>query len=181
MKRCLFHSSIVLVSACCVLFQSCFSAKAQTPDSMNSVSLIGGIGNYEYLYSGFNFPIARNNYFETAIGIKPWSFQSEFYAMMYIDAGIPIFDQDHAPLLKLYLQPKIIIWYFNNEWNRFVFLGVGPEARLIYPINSRLHLGGSLGIIYNMQLYYERKTYEEVGYPKELQPSFSLELFYRLK
>ncbi|HYV90750.1 MAG TPA: hypothetical protein VE978_03170 [Chitinophagales bacterium] len=178
MKRHLFHSMMTPASLCSIFY---FSAQAQSSDSINSISIIGGAGNYEYLYSGFNFPFATNFYLETAIGIKPWNLKTEFYAMTYVDIGIPLFDSEHQPLLQLYLQPKFFCWYFNNEWNRFIFLGLAPEARLRYPISGRLGLCGTVGVIYNLQLYYERKTYEEVGYPKELQPSFSLQLSYQLK
>src|SRR5438093_499683 len=74
------------------------------------------------------------------------------------------------------LQLKIFSWYFNNDYNKFLMLGVNPELRLIHKVNSRLQMLVSAGIVYNALLHYERKTNEEVGFPKDWQPSFSLQV-----
>jgi len=152
----------------------------QKNDSLNTVKIIAGVGNYEYLYAGLNIPILKTSYTEFAIGIKPWNFSSEFYAMMYFDVGLPLFETGKHHLLRAYLQPKAVTWYFNNEYNRFVFIALGGEIRLTYSLNRKIDLSASAGALYNLELHYERKTYEEVGYPKELQPSFSVQLAFPL-
>ena len=154
---------------------------AQKNDSVRQVKMIVGVGNYEYLYSGINMQIFKIAYAEFAIGIKPWNFSSEFYAMTYLDAGLSLFNNAKHPVIRTYLQPKAVTWYFNNDFNRFVFIGLGAELRLVYSITDKIEAAGSAGALYNFELYYERKTYEEVGYPKELQPSFSVQFLFSLK
>jgi hypothetical protein len=155
--------------------------KAQTTPVKDPVSLIAGIGNYEYLHAGVHIPFSGNHYFETGAGIKPWNFKSEFYASTFLGAGFPLFNSDKSFLFKTIHQAKVFFWYFNNEYNRFVFFGLGPEARIVYSLSRRMNLCGSFGAVYNFQIYYERKTYEEVGFPKELQPSFSFQIQFALK
>lgn len=173
---------IYLCLAISIIFLALVSPiNAQRSDTTRSVEIIVGAGNYEYLYSGINIPLFKTNYTEIAIGIKPWDFQSEFYAMMYVDAGLALFTIKKHPAITTFIQPKIVTWYFNNEYNRFLFIGLGGEIRVAYALSERVELCGSLGALYNLELSYERKTYEEVGYPKELQPSCSIQLAFRLK
>ena len=163
-----------------LLFFHSNDSVAQKNDSLNSLKIIAGLGNYEYLYSGINVKTLKVLYTEFAVGIKPWNFSNEFYAMAYLDAGLPLFNYEKHTIIKTYLQPKVLTWYFNNEFNRFVFIGIGGEIRLVYPITDQVQVAGTAGALYNLELYYERKTYEEVGYPKELQPSFSIQVLFSL-
>lgn len=149
----------------------------------NSAGIAAGIGNYEYLHAGVNLPVHhRGAYIETAIGIKPWNISSATYAMFYLSLGIPFLkERTGVRFIEPFFQLKLLPWYFNNQFNTFVMLGAGPEFRLVHNLNSRLQLLGSGGIIYNALLHYERKTNEEVGWPKEWQPLFRLQLCYRIK
>jgi len=75
----------------------------------------------------------------------------------------------------------LVCWVFNNIYNHFKFLGTNPEKRIAYTIKKRMQVCGNIGGLYNTKLYYERKTYKEVGWPKEWQPSFSVQLLYWIK
>ncbi|MEO6168120.1 MAG: hypothetical protein ABIO46_07480 [Chitinophagales bacterium] len=166
----------------CTGFIFCTTATlAQDNTAKHSLSLLAGIGNYESVYSGVNVGFSRNHYFEVAVGIKPWNLENELYVMMYADVGIPLFKKEELSVMKIYFQPKVITWYLNNDYNRFLFIAIGPELRVTYNLAHALQVCGSAGLVYNAKLYYERKTYEEVGWPLEYQPSFSLQIAYRLR
>lgn len=172
---------LFFVSLCTGFILGTTAAMAQDTTAEKSWSVIAGIGNYESVYSGVNIGFSGNHYFETAIGIKPWNLENELYAMMYADIGIPLFKKDELSVMKIYFQPKVITWYLNNDYNRFLFIAIGPELRFTYNLSTALQVCASAGLVYNAKLYYERKTYEEVGWPLEYQPSFSLQIAYRLR
>lgn len=147
-----------------------------------SPGILAGIGNYEYLHAGMNIPVGKRSYLETALGLKPWNISSETYAMIYVQFGVPMLKKSAgARFIEPHLQAKAVTWYFDNEFNTFAMLGIGPEVRLTHYLNSSFQLAANGGIIYNTNLHYERKTNEEVGWPKEWQPSFSIQVCYRIK
>lgn len=159
--------------------QSESSSDKQAPVSTDRLAIIAGAGNYEYLHAGVNIPIKHNYYFETAIGIKPWGF-NERYMMGYVCFGGQLLKEKQKKI-KPYLHLKLLCWDLDNAYNHFLFLAINPEIRVCYTVNKRIQLCGNVGGLYNSMLYYKRKTYEEVGWPKEWQPSFSLQLLYRIK
>lgn len=119
---------------------------------------------------------------EAAFGLKPWALFREKYTMGYLLFGAPVLKRKETPRkINPFLQLKSLIWNLNNRYNRLAMFGINPELRLQYDLSERMFLCGNGGIIYNMLLYYQRKTYSEAGWPKEFQPSFSLQLFYRVK
>ncbi|MBA3704411.1 MAG: hypothetical protein H0W84_00480 [Bacteroidetes bacterium] len=145
------------------------------------LSVIGGMGNYEYLHVGLNVVLKHKYYFETAVGIKPWGFR-ERYMMGYICFGGRFLkEKEKIKKLKPYLHLKLLCWDLDNAYNHFLFLGINPEIRIAYTLKKRLQLCGNIGGAYNTKLYYKRKTYEEVGWPKEWQPSFSIQFLYLIK
>lgn len=154
-------------------------SKKQASVSADRLAIIVGAGNYEYLHAGVNVPIKHRYYFETSIGIKPWGF-NERYMMGYVCFGGQLLKEKQKKI-KPYLHLKLLCWDLDNAYNHFLFLAINPEIRISYAINERIQLCGNIGGLYNSMLYYKRKTYEEVGWPKEWQPSFSLQLFYRIK
>jgi hypothetical protein len=153
---------------------------SQTEDPKNKFAIVGGVGNYEYVHIGLNRSIKKNYYLEAAVGIKPWGISKEKYAMGYLCFGGTILKQKERKI-QPYLHLKLLVWDLDNPYNQFVFLGINPEIKFSYKINQRTQLAANIGAIYNNMLYYNRKTYEEVGWPKQWQPSFSVELLYRLK
>lgn len=56
-----------------------------------------------------------------------------------------------------------------------------PEVGLGYKLNDKIAIMTNGGVSYNIQMIYKRKTYEEVGWPYDWQPTFSIQLKYRLK
>lgn len=180
-RNIILFPGLFFVSLCAGFILCTTPTMAQDTTAEKSWSIIAGIGNYESVYSGVNIGFSGNHYFEAAIGIKPWNLEKEVYAMMYADVGIPLFKKDELSVLKMYFQPKLITWYLNNDYNRFLFIAIGPELRFAYNFSPAIQLCGSAGLVYNAKLYYERKTYQEVGWPLEYQPSFSLQIAYRIR
>ena len=128
---------------------SCFS---QDEQPFPILSLVSGLGNYEYLHLGINLRIKKKNYFETALGIKPWGFNNNNYQVFYLSFGRQLLKEKPRKITP-FIQIKEMIWHFNNTYNQFVVLGTNAELRLLYSINKRFRLCLNGGVIYNDPIY----------------------------
>ncbi len=171
------RSTICLLVGC---FLS-FNALALQTDSLNKkTALFIGFGNYEYLHIGISYSVKQKHYAELAVGIKPWAFNKSNYQMAYFCLGTMLSETKTYKLTPS-IHLKCIIWSFDNEFNKFVVLGINPEFRITKKIKNQYTLSLNAGALYNSPLTYKRKTYEEVGWPKEWQPSFSVQFLYFIK
>ena len=100
--------------------------------------------------------------------------------MAYLNFGRKLL-KEKPRKLNLFIQLKLLTWHFNNKYNEFLVEGFNPELRLTYTINKRSLISLNGGILYNSPFYYDRKTYQEVGWPHEWQPSFSVQYLIRIK
>lgn len=165
---------------CLLFFSQLVILKAQKDTAKQRPFVFAGIGNYEYLHVGINVPIRKKYYFEIAAGIKPWGFENYNYQMAYLGFGRKLL-KEKPRKLNLFIQLKLLTWHFNNKYNEFLVEGINSELRLTYSINKRSMISLNGGVLYNSPLYYDRKTYLEVGWPHEWQPSFSLQYLIRIK
>ncbi|MCE9539476.1 MAG: hypothetical protein K8R85_09690 [Bacteroidetes bacterium] len=162
----------------CTITISVFAQKTDWPNKNNSIFI--GVGNYEYLNVGFNTSIKQKHYVEVAVGIKPWGFNSSKYQMAYFCLGTKLF-KERTFIFTPNIHLKCLLWNFSNDYNRFVVLGINPEFRITKTIKNNLEFSLTSGILYNSPLYYQRKTYLEIGWPKQWQPSFGVQFFYFIK
>lgn len=154
---------------------------AQTDSTKtHALQVISGVGNYEEFYLGLEKNISSKGYLEGAIGLRPYNRAHEKYYMSYICYG-----ERWVAERKRRLVPsrhlKLLFWHLENDVYAFTFLGINPELRLSFSLNKKFTIYSSGGIVYNTMLAYNRKTYNDVGWPREFQPSFSLHLSYILK
>ena len=171
------RSTICLLMICL----GALNSFAQEKDSSNKkAALFIGLGNYEYLHIGISYSFKQTHYAELAVGIKPWSFNSSNYQMAYFCLGTK-FSETKTFVLTPSIHLKCIIWRFDNDYNRFVVFGINPEFRITRKIKKEFAISLNAGALYNSPLTYKRKTYMEVGWPKEWQPTFSLQLLYFIK
>ncbi|MDQ3049230.1 MAG: hypothetical protein M3R27_16915 [Bacteroidota bacterium] len=164
----------------CYLLLTRIVTAAESDSIRTKTAVFIGAGNYEYLHLGFNSSIKQKHYVEIAAGIKPWGFNTSQYQSAYLLAGTRLFKK-RSLLISPSIHLKCIGWHFNNRYNRFVVLGINPELRFSIRLKNHFSLSINAGGLYNTPLYYERKTFEEVSWPKEWQPSFSFQLFYYIK
>jgi len=157
------------------------NAFALKTDSLNKkTALFIGLGNYEYLHIGISYSFKQEHYAELALGVKPWRISNSTYQMAYFCLGTKL-SETKIFKLKPAIHLKCIIWHFDNDYNQFVVIGINPEFRITRKIKKEFAISITAGALYNSQLIYKRKTYAEVGWLKEWQPSFSLQLLYFIK
>lgn len=170
-------------STICLLFVCIISLNvfAQKADSLEKkTALFVGAGNYEYLHIGLSYSFKQKHYAELAIGTKPWGFTISNYQMACFSLGTKLSKMKFLKFTSS-LHLKCIIWRFDNDYNKFVVFGINPEFRITKKIKNDFFFCLNAGALYNSPLTYERKTYLEVGWPKEWQPSFSLQILYFIK
>lgn len=162
----------------CIISLNSFALKT---DSLEKKTvLFVGAGNYEYIHIGISYSFKQKHYAELAIGTKPWGFTNSNYQMAYFCLGTKI-SKIKISKLTPSIHLKCIIWRLNNDYNKFVVLGINPEFRITKKIKNDFFFSLNAGAIYNSPLTYERKTYLEVGWPKEWRSSFSLQILYLIK
>ena len=158
-----------------------FRAAAQQDTAAPKLYAIAGIGNYEYLWGGIGLTFEQKICTEAGFGIKPWYFGTT-YTQAHISAGMLLASEmKRIKNIAASVHVKCFAWQLENEFNYFMAIGIGPELRLSYKRIKRLHPALNIGGLYNTVIKYERKTFDEAGWPREFQPSFSVQLNYRLK
>jgi hypothetical protein len=161
-----------------LLISLTFKAEArEVSDSIqtNKVHLLIGAGNYEALYAGLQHKINKKEYLQFALGIKPLGLKREKYYSGFLCYGSKWIKKDDQLIIPA-LQIKTVLWVIDNRSYKFSFIGINPELALEVKLNEKLKLAAAAGVIYNTMVKYKRKTYENVGWPREFQPSFSMHL-----
>jgi hypothetical protein len=171
MFRVLFCLPIILVLMCSVVSADSIPGKKYV--------LFLGMGNYEYLHAGAHFIHRNKSYFEAAAGFKTWSAPAQKYKMAFVAYGFPVFKKKHNAL-KYFLQLKALFWDLDNDAYQFSMLGTAAEMKAGISVGPRCSLLANAGLMYNNLLKYDRKSFTDVGFPKDFQPSFSLQLCYHL-
>lgn len=170
---------LLLTSLFFILFYAGF---AQSDSSSSRALFTIGIGNYEYLHIGLDKNFQRTaRYVEVGAGINPIRFSTDHYVMTYLNVGSYIFTKLKNNKLQWGVHINNILWHLSNPYNLFNVYGVGMALKCKWPLASNIELHTQVGWLYNTVVTYQRKTFEEVGWPKQWQPSFSLQCKFRLK
>jgi len=72
------------------------------------------------------------------------------------------------------------VWQLENKSNLFRAIALNPEINIICRRNSKLGISLFAGPIWSTVFQYERKGYQNVGFPKEWQANFGLNILYFL-
>jgi hypothetical protein len=160
----------------------CLPAKANRDSIPSRVLFTAGFGNYEYLHIGIDKNFLKHaRYVEIGAGINPFQFSTTKYVMAYLNLGGYLFEKRKKKRTRWGIHVNNVFWHYSNKYNLFNVYGVGIALKCNYALTKKLEIHGQGGILYNSVLSYERKTFEEVGWPNQWQPSFNIQLKYRLK
>lgn len=148
----------------CLLF--CFQA-------FNKPIPFLGYGYYENLCLGLSGKVSKKPYLASSVGINPFVLKNTLLLSYSFSAGKSLFCMPKKTDQRINLQAKSVLWYYNNPNNRFLNFTVGPELSSKLLVKSKHSFLISAGVAYNFVLLYQRKSYNEVGWPLEIQPTLS--------
>lgn len=137
--------------------------------------LFAGYGNYENAYLGINCKLKERRSFHAFLGVQPYSSRKSFVS----DIG---FGYRVTFKSKIHLQLKSVLWYYNSM--HFQFINTANGLEIGYAIQQKdgpYGLDFNVGGLYNSALSYKRKSWEEVAWPKEWVPSFSMAITYAMR
>ncbi|MBL7811479.1 MAG: hypothetical protein JNL57_04575 [Bacteroidetes bacterium] len=138
-----------------------------------------GVGHIECINSGLQYRITKKIHGLSTAGVNLFNHNTTLCITQKFIS--PLFAQKFADQSgKLGCSLHISGWYYNNASNRFINLSFGPELQWIQKFsNGSLALYG--GMLWNNVPYYQRKTFENVGWPNNWQPSFGARWHFKSK
>ncbi len=139
-----------------------------------------GIGNYEGLNIGMRHTF-KKLHFEYGLGTDFNIFQQGYNTNVHVLLGKKLFKKRTEKDLQYFFQFKTLLWYIENPSNQFLNASFSPELMCKKKLNDNFEFAAYLGFVWTTNLKYVRKTYKEIGFPKEFQPGFGVQLFYQLK
>jgi len=138
-----------------------------------------GLGYLECLHTGIELPISTRKTLEFSAGIQPFQWKDQH--TFSISAGIFTrnkLKESSKKIIPISYGVRSTLWNFENKFNHFVNLSIAPLIRydLYISKNSGIRLSG--GYAFNNVIFYKRKTFTEVGWPRNWLPSFALSWTY---
>lgn len=139
-----------------------------------------GYGNYEGFHIGLRHSYDKLSV-EYGFGTDFNMFQQGLYSNIHIALGKRTLKQPINNGIQLFTNLKTVVWHIDNSSNSFSAVALSAESQLKIAITEQFQLGVHGGVIWSSVFRYRRKTYREIGFPKEWQPNFGLCLYYTLK
>lgn len=143
-------------------------------DIARAQHVVIGLGQLECIHTGITYPLSSRFWGLTTLGVGLPMRQQQVVALgqKFILTSIPA--KRASNKLTFGAGFSLTAWYLNNRWNVFQNLSAGPELQLGYRPGRAGMLTAYAGWLWNNVLYYRRKTWEEVGWPRNWQPSFGI-------
>ena len=160
-------------------FWVCFTFICSSTQAQNH-QLKLGLGNYEGLNVGMRHSYSKFD-FEYGLGTDFNVFQQGYNTNVHALLGKKLFKKRAEQPLQYYFQFKTLLWYIENPSNQFLNASFSPELMFKKKLNDDFELAAYIGFVWTTNLKYARKTYQEIGFPKEFQPGFGVQLYYKLK
>lgn len=142
--------------------------------------LKSGYGNYEGFNIGFRHSYKKIS-LEYGIGTDFNMFRQGLYSDIYFSIGKRTLKRTFNNNVQLFTNLKTVVWHLENSSNSFSATAFSAESLLKISLNDQYQLGVHGGIIWSSVFRYRRKTYHEIGFPKEWQPNFGLSIYYTLR
>jgi hypothetical protein len=139
-----------------------------------------GLGNYEGLNIGLRHSFSKFE-IEYGLGTDFNVFKQGYNNNVHALIGKRLFKKSDQPKNYYFVQFKSVFWHLENPSNRFINLSLSPEFLFKRNLNTKIDIGVYGGFVWTTNLKYVRKTYQEIGFPREFQPGFGVQLFYKLK
>ncbi len=139
-----------------------------------------GYGNYEGFNIGLRHSLNKMS-LEYGIGSDFNIFNQGTYWGLHIAAGKRTLKNKISKGVQLFTNIKSIVWNIENSSNSFSAVAFSAESLLKINLDEHYQLGVYGGVIWSSVFRYKRKTYQEIGFPKEWQPNFGLSIYYTLK
>lgn len=162
----------------------CFTLNgfAQADSSRTQVLVLAGVGAIEIYYAGAEINFPYKMYVQAGLGMGTSNPGHNHLWSIHNHTGF-YFSSRPDSRFRFGVQLNTTYWHFSNTYNLFESVAFCPALRLNIRARrwQRLYMDLRAGYGYNAVLKYERKTFEEVGWPVQWLPTLSIQFKYRLQ
>ncbi len=145
-----------------------------------SIQLKTGFGNYD----AFNIGLKHNYnkwHMEYGVGSDFNIYDQGYYNAIHLSFGKQIIKSLESKNGKLNLNFKCFVWNLENQQNVFSAVTLGPELLYLFKKIKRCNFGLFGGLVWTSVFRYHRKTYTDVGFPKEFQANLGFQFYFSRK
>jgi hypothetical protein len=139
-----------------------------------------GFGNYEGFNVGFRHTYEKWT-LEYGLGNDFNIYGQGYFTSLHGVVGKQILKNSILDNHQLFANFRSSVWNIENKSNVFSAVSLSAELFYKFKVSRNYQLGVYGGIIWSSVFRYERKNFQDIGYPKEWQPNFGFSLYYILK
>lgn len=138
-----------------------------------------GFGNFEGFNTGFQKYTEKLNY-GFGLGTDMNIYDQGYMFCAYGSVGKPLLKRWSWTNERLNFRFKTSIWNIENPSNVFSAVSLIPELHYDFLLLDRVQMSIYSGIGWSSVFRYRRKSFFEIGWPKEWLPQFGVQLKYGL-
>ena len=138
-------------------------------------SLVIGYGYYEASFVAIKYQGVKKNQWITGAGYN-FKIDNLSYLSLFAEYRKTLFERKVTANIGL----KGMLWRQSDDYVIWGNLGINPNLNADYLITNSISINGSIGPIFNLNLYNHRKNYEKTAWVKTTDINFKLSLAYVL-
>lgn len=158
---------------CILLFSTATSSYAWEK------SLKLGFGNFQAFNAAMHYRSAKLS-LEYGYGNDLNIYGQGFYNCAFGSIGRPMLQKWVKGPYRLNLHFRVLVWNLENKSNIFSAVAFTPKIELFRKLGTRYAISVYGGYSYSSVFRYKRKSYFEIGWPKEWLPDFGISIQYCL-
>jgi len=146
-------------------------------------SFESGYGYFEGVYIGGRYKYQKRLEAGFAAGTLSFASKNGSYYSIIVknDLGFNLIKNPNKPWFSWWVSGKIVYWRFEDPYYIWHVMSFVPSIERNFRISNQLDFRVGFGPSIKLVLDFQRKTFEEVGWPYNVRPNFNLMLIYHCK
>lgn len=167
---------LLLTIVCLFVLQQLFSQDA------HKISLESGFGHFEGIYLGTAYQYHKR--LSATIGIGTWEVhqpdETYFTVLLKNSMGFNFKKQPDKTYYNWWISGKAVYWRFEDPYYIWQVISFIPTLERNFHMHEKVDLRVGFGPSIKLVLDFQRKTFQEVGWPYNVRPNFNVQVIYRL-
>jgi hypothetical protein len=138
-----------------------------------------GFGFYEGFHAGAKYNYRPN----LRIGLSLGSQFGIIKDQQYYDLTFQhdwTFRKKNRELTSWSLDKKLVFWYLEDKYYKWFVLSMEPAIGKTFILNDKFNIHIDAGPVFMVVLYFKRKTFDEVGWPRYFLGTATIKIEYKL-
>jgi hypothetical protein len=138
-----------------------------------------GFGFYEAFNIGAKYNYRTNLGMRLSVGSQLGVIKNQKYYDITFEHDWT-FRKKNKELSSWSLDKKLVFWYLEDKYYKWFVLSMEPAIGKTFVINDKVGVHLDAGPVFMVVLYFKRKTFDEVGWPRYFMLNASLKIVYKL-